>query len=204
MRAFDLKLIPRFKALLFDLDGTLIDSMPAHNLAWQKALLKHQVQISHTELLLLAGVPNLKTAEIFIERYQIGFVSPQEIVRDKETFYEESLEQLRPIEVVAGIANTYAGMVPMGIVSGSTRAAISRSLNQLGFTKLFSCVVSCEDTLQGKPFPDPYQRASELLGIPPSQCLVFEDGAAGIQSARAAEMTVVLVKENQLFWDEEK
>lgn len=202
LKPFILSTIEDYDALLFDLDGTLIDSMPTHNRAWQMALAKRGVQISIAELLRLAGVPNLKTAEIFRDRYSLSD-SAETIVEDKESLFTASLDSLRPLKAVADIAQTFYQKIPLAIVSGSTRLGITRTLEAVGLPALFNCVVSCEDTPQGKPHPAPYLLAAELLKVRPQNCLVFEDGAAGIQSARSANMSVVLVEEGQLFhWED--
>ncbi len=194
-------LIMNYSALLFDLDGTLVDSMPAHNRAWQKALKSHGVDIADEELYKLAGTPNLKTAEIFVERFRLE-VSPQVVVNKKESIFEMSLPLLEKVPVVAAIAQTFHKKVPLGIVSGSTRDRIQQTLSATGLGALFQCIVSCDDTKRGKPFPDPYELGAKLLGVSSNKCLVFEDGEAGIQAALSAQMDVVYVKFGNLyFWE---
>lgn len=186
-------------ALLFDLDGTIVDSMPSHNRAWQKTLSDLGVSISEEELYRLAGIPNLVTAQMFVDRYNLN-VSAEDLVTTKELLFENSMELLQPVEAVAEIIRTYDGKLPMAVVSGSTRSRIIESLAAVGLSSMFKAVVSCEDTERGKPFPDPYLKAATLLEIAPQRCVVFEDGDAGIQSAESALMRVVKVSSGQLLF----
>lgn len=198
MKPFNTELISNYSALLFDLDGTLVDSMPAHNRAWQSALEPHGVDITEAELYKLAGTPNFQTAELFINRFQLD-VSPEVIVNQKEAFFEVSLVALQIVPVVVEIARHFHRKIPLGIVSGSSKSRIGDSLAATGLGGIFDCIVSSDDTERGKPFPDPYELGARLLKVPPKQCLVFEDGDAGIQAARSAQMDIVYVKDGCLF-----
>jgi HAD superfamily hydrolase (TIGR01509 family) len=198
MIPFDLNLITNFRALVFDLDGTLVDSMPAHNRAWQQVLSDCGALVTEQELYQLAGTPNMATAKIFIERFQLT-ATPEDIVTEKESLFEKSLGSLRVIPSVAAIAEQFYSEKPLAIVSGSTRSRITETLAATGLSHLFQRIVSCEDTPEGKPHPAPFLLGAKLLKAPPHECLVFEDGEAGIIGAIAAQMSVVYVKQGQLF-----
>jgi beta-phosphoglucomutase-like phosphatase (HAD superfamily) len=202
MKPYRTDLILNYSALLFDLDGTLVDSMPAHNKAWQTALRLYGVDITEEELYKLAGTPNFKTAEIFIERFQLN-IPPEVVVTEKESIFEMSVPLLKMVPVVAEIAQMFHKKIPLGIVSGSSNSRIQQSLTATGLETLFKCIVSCDDTERGKPYPDPYELGAKLLGVSSDQCLVFEDGEAGIQAALSAKMDVVYVKSGSIyFWED--
>ena len=198
MKPFEYGMIHNYGALLFDLDGTLVDSMPAHNQAWIQVLKKYGVDISEDILYKMAGIPNFRTAEIFIADYSID-VQPEQIVEQKEDLFVKSFKDLQKIPAVAALAEKFYKILPLGIVSGSSRARIIESLEITNLTHLFNCIVSSDDTERGKPFPEPYELAARLLGVDSKTCLVFEDGAAGIEAALSAKMNVVYVKDGYLY-----
>ncbi|MEY4615730.1 MAG: hypothetical protein RJB66_690 [Pseudomonadota bacterium] len=202
-KVFDSKVIKDFDALLFDMDGTLIDSMPAHNRAWQMALAEFGVTVSNDELLELAGTPNKRTAEIFIDRYSI-LSTAETIVRAKEELFERAINNIDLIQSVATIAQSFFNQKALGLVSGSDRQSIHRNLRLFQLEHLFSCIVSSGDTVLGKPSPDPYLLAAQLLKVEPHRCLVFEDGHAGILSAKQAGMNVILIENGLLYHWESK
>lgn len=199
MTPFDPVDIKNFDALLFDLDGTLVDSMPSHNKAWQTVFADLGHSITEEELYSLAGTPNLQTAEIFIDRFGLD-IKATDVIEKKEGLFEKTLTRLQRINVVSNIAEAFYGSTPMGVVSGSSRERVIASLNATKLASLFNCIVSCDDTERAKPFPDPFLKAASLLQVNAERCLVFEDGAAGIEAATQAKMNIVYVKNPNLFW----
>jgi HAD superfamily hydrolase (TIGR01509 family) len=172
--------------------------MPAHNQAWQQSLKNYQAVVTETELFELAGIPNHQTAEIFIRKFGLP-TTPEELVTAKENFFTESLPRLQRLESVTSLVVEFHGRMPLGVVSGSPLERIHQSLKATSLESYFQCLVSCDDTARGKPFADPYLLGAQRLGVLPEHCLVFEDGNAGIESARAAGMKVICVKNGGLF-----
>jgi HAD superfamily hydrolase (TIGR01509 family) len=185
-----------FAAYLFDLDGTLIDSMPVHLRAWERAL--QQVGLSvpfDVEFFYsLGGTPTFQSAEIFRDHYGLAFDAAQ-LVIDKEHMYLELLSEVTLIEPVVAIARRVAATHPVAIVTGGGPEIAYPALDGTGLRSLFPVVVTPEDVApgRGKPHPDMFLLAAERLGVPASQCLVFEDAMPGVVAARAAGMQVVLV-----------
>lgn len=184
--------LEQFDALLFDLDGTLADSMGLHNRAWIQTLgdLGH----SMTEEILneYTGIPNAKTVEIFNQRFGWS-LDAKTVAQAKESRFFMDFDQMPAIEPVVSIAKAYHKKKPLAVVSGGSRNVVHRILGNLNIEALFQAIVCAEDTFHGKPSPDPFLRAADLLQIEPKKCLVFEDGAAGIQGAQACGMGVVRV-----------
>lgn len=195
---FRIETLAPYKALLFDFDGTIVDSMPAHNQAWLKALAAQGVTLDLQELNDLAGVPNLQTAEIFIQRYKLE-TSAKDLASAKESQFEKSLPSLQEITPVTEIIRNHSQNKRMAIVSGSPRHRIEEGLNYFKLHPYFLTLISSDDAIPGKPHPAPFLLASQKLGVAPEHCLVFEDGLAGIESARAAQMTVVHIRNGGLF-----
>ena len=182
-----------FAGLIFDLDGTLINSMPLHNKAWITVLQKQGYQLDESFLNELAGVPSIKTAEIMIRRF--GWkLDAVDIVREKEAYYFSNINLVEPFSEILQIVNDNFRLKPMAIVTGGQRVDVSKVLKTLDLEKLFNVVVCADDTANGKPSPEPFLLAAKKLKVPPENCLVFEDGKAGILGAKNAGMKTIRVK----------
>jgi HAD superfamily hydrolase (TIGR01509 family) len=181
-----------FKAYLFDCDGTVADSMPPHYIAWKRALDEYGATFTEEQFYGSGGVPS----ELIIERLnreQGLHMVPAMVAERKEEFYYELLPTLKAVpEVLEHVLEGY-GRIPMAIVSGSTRESVVASLSALGLLDKFDTLVCAGDYVHGKPNPEPFLMAAERLGIPPQNCLVFEDAEPGIQAATAAGMAWVRV-----------
>jgi HAD superfamily hydrolase (TIGR01509 family) len=181
-----------FKAYLFDLDGTIADSMPAHFIAWTDALKAHGGAMSEQLFYELGGVPPLKVVKLLNERF--GYtMDPEAVVGDKEAQYLLGVENIKPIASVLAHITAQYGKIPLAVVSGSPRENIVKTLTALGILDKFQVLVGAEDYTKGKPDPEPFLTAAKQLGIEPKDCLVFEDADAGIASAKAAGMCWVRV-----------
>lgn len=198
MKSFNVDIVHNYSALLFDLDGTLIDSMPAHNQAWINAFKLFNAVITEEALYKLAGTPNLKTAEIFINQHQVS-ATPHEVVKTKESFFEKHLHSIQKIPSTTELVYQFHQKIPLAIVSGGNKPRVLKSLESADLIKYFNVIITCEDTPRGKPFPDPFLLGAKLLNVDPKKCLVFEDGDAGIQSAQQAQMPLVHVINGQLY-----
>ena len=181
-----------FSAYLFDLDGTIADSMPLHFRSWTQAVEEYGGRFPEAMFYELGGVPLPRTVEILNER--LGYaMPPQQVARRKELLYFEMLPELRPVAAVKAVIESARGRVKFAVVSGSPRESIVRTLETLGMIDEFPVIVGAEDYLHGKPDPEPFLTAAKLLGVAPAECLVFEDADAGIASAEAAGMKWVRI-----------
>ncbi|MDB6152183.1 MAG: yqaB 1 [Chthoniobacteraceae bacterium] len=181
-----------FAAYIFDCDGTLADTMPTHYQAWRTALGEHAESFPEAMFYELGGVPTARIVEIINERH--GFNLPvDETVNRKEEIFLELSPEVAAIEPVVGIAKSLAGKKPMAVASGGHRRIVLSTLRALGLVDLFDAIITAEDYARGKPAPDPFLEAAFRLGVPPEQCLVFEDTKTGISAAVAAGMQYVLV-----------
>jgi len=186
--------LPRgaFRAYLFDCDGTVVDSMPLHYIAWTRALGEWGATFDEKLFYAWGGKPPL---EIIAGLNQMqGLNMPAAAVaQQKENFYFELVPQLKPVPEVLEVIEAEHGRVPFAVVSGSTRESIIKSLTTVRLLDRFDVIVGYEDYKRGKPAPDAYLTAAERIGIAPKDCLVFEDTALGIESATAAGMASVRV-----------
>ncbi|MGW5561215.1 HAD family hydrolase [Micromonospora sp. NPDC003944] len=185
-----------FAAYLFDCDGTIVDSMPLHYLAWQRALQEWGCEFPEDLFYAWGGRP---TADIIVAlNEQQGLAMPvAAVVERREGYYQELLPQLAAVpEVLAHIHDAHR-RVPFAVVSGSTRASVTASLDALGLLDRFDVLVCADDYTRAKPDPEAFLLAAEQLGVPPESCLVFEDTDLGIQAATAAGMASVRVPQQR-------
>jgi beta-phosphoglucomutase family hydrolase len=184
----------RFAGYIFDLDGTLIDTMPLHYRAWDAAMRAVGLQAPLDEELFysLGGVPTRRVAELIAAHYGLT-IDPHAVFDHKESLFKEVQKDAKLIEPVVEIARRVALTHPVAIASGGPRDIVHRSLELAGLASLFRIVVTPEDVTTGKPAPDMFLLAAKKMNVPPAECLVFEDAEPGMRAADAAGMKWVRV-----------
>lgn len=183
-----------FAGYIFDLDGTLVDTMPLHYRAWDAAMRNAGLTCALDEDLFysLGGVPTRRVAELIAEHYHLT-IDPLAVFHHKESLFTELQADAKLIEPVAEFARRVARAHPVAIASGGPREVVRRSLELAGLASLFSAVVTADDVVHGKPSPDTFLLAAKQMGVPPERCLVFEDAEPGMRAADAAGMQWVRV-----------
>jgi HAD superfamily hydrolase (TIGR01509 family) len=181
-----------FLAYLFDCDGTIVDSMPLHYIAWKQALGEWGCTLDEDLFYSWGGKPPV---EIIAALNQLRDLKmPIETVAErKESLYFSLLPQLKPIPEVLEQIVAQHGQIPFAVVSGSTHESIVKSLTAVGLLDRFPILVGSEDYAHSKPAPDAFLTAAARLGVAPKDCLVFEDTDMGIQAATAAGMASVRI-----------
>lgn len=183
-----------YQAVIFDCDGTLVDSMPAHFEAWCEALALHgaagvfKEDVFHA----MGGRP---TQDIVVEiNAEYGLkLDPEAVSAAKREAFLNRLGEVTLIDEVADFARKLRGRMPLAVASGGSRRVVEKTLAQLGISDWFDEVVTADDVVNGKPHPEIFLTAADRLGVPPADCLVIEDAPPGIISARRAGMQVVAV-----------
>ena len=185
---------PHVRGLVFDCDGTIADTMPAHYRAWVEALGEFGVEFPEAMFYEMGGIPTGRIVEILNERH--GHAMPvEETAMRKERLFERLIPQVMPIDPVVDVIREYDGKLPMAVATGGMRHICHRTLGVLGLLDKFKAVVTAEDVRHGKPAPDIFLEAARRLGVEPTQCLAFEDANLGIESATTAGMAVIDVRE---------
>lgn len=185
---------PKFSAVIFDMDGVIIDSEPRHERAFLDVFAQmgygqtHGVEFEH-----YIGRSDRAVWVDFIAKHNPKWTL-DELTAWKQNHVLEILRRDQPIfdglpELVAKVAPRYR----LAVASGSVHPVIDEVLAMKSLRQFFPVVVSVQDVAKGKPAPDIFLRAAELLGVEPMFCCVIEDSAAGVTAARAAGMTAIAI-----------
>ena len=180
-------------AVLFDMDGVLIDSQPLHYLGDQQTLAAYGVSASLEEMVPYAGTTNQHRFGLFRERYRLDAPIDEMIARREEIMIrlvrESSEGPVRGIPELLGLLRK-AG-IPMAVASSSSYPFIYAVLDKLALRDYFDLIFSGEHVPKGKPAPDVFLETAARLGIPPEECLVVEDSANGVLAAVRAGMRCI-------------
>lgn len=184
-----------YDAVIFDCDGTLVDSMPAHFEAWCEAMTLHGAKgvMKEDVFYAMGGRP---TKDIVVElNAEYGLkLDPMSVALSKREAFLKKLKTLTLIEEVADFARSLsARRIPMAIATGGSRHVIEKTLQAVGVSDWFDEVVTADEVPIGKPAPDIFLYAAKMLGVAPERCLALEDAPAGIMAAQCAGMAVVAV-----------
>ncbi|HTA30035.1 MAG TPA: HAD-IA family hydrolase [Candidatus Cybelea sp.] len=181
------------KALIFDCDGTLADTMPLHWRAWEMVTRRYGLDFPQDRFYQLGGVPAREILQM-LSAEQNHPLDPIAVAKEKEAAYIPFLPEVYAIEPVARIARENAGKLPMAVASGGIREHVNKVLEHVGLRALFQAVVTSEDVQRQKPAPDIFLEAARRLGVPPQFCRAYEDTDLGLRAIRAAGMDAVDVR----------
>lgn len=183
-----------FAGYIFDCDGTLVDTMPLHYRAWDRAMQQAGLKGTLSEELFysLGGMPTRKVAAVFAKHYGIT-IDVDYVFHHKEELFLEMQAEMKVIKPVVDFARKLHGRSPMSVASGGPKPVVTKTLELMRIADLFPVVVTPEDVAHGKPAPDMFLLAAQRMGVAPERCLVFEDAEPGFQAAVAAGMQYVRV-----------
>lgn len=184
-----------FDALIFDLDGTLVDSAPAHFRAYNDALAPFGIALDWDWYLAHLGLASgpLKQA------YEAAFgreipLAPADFAERQVTGFLRNLHLVREKSLVADVARQWCASLPLAVASSGNRVEVVSTLQQVGLLQLFQVVVTSDHVTRLKPSPDIFLEASRRLNVLPARCLVFEDSDQGLAAAAAAKMRAIDVR----------
>ena len=191
-----------FSALIFDCDGTLVDTAPAHYYAITEALKVQGHSMDRDWYMARAGL----TPDALLDAQEAAVAAAGKIAPlDRATVFatyndhfRAGLPLLREVEAVASLAREWRGKVPMSVASNGRLANVKASLEATGLLPLFPLIVSADDVSRGKPAPDVFLEAARRMGVAAAECVVLEDSDEGLRAARAAGMRAVDVRTGAL------
>ncbi|RIK81739.1 MAG: HAD family hydrolase [Planctomycetota bacterium] len=180
-------------ALIFDLDGTLADTMPAHFIAWTASLAKHGLELSEDRFYELGGWPTKKIVKLLADERGMS-LDVDAFAALKEAEFLRAIGEVGPVPPVMAVARRERGRMPMAVATSAVREVADRILRQIDAVDLFDVVVTAEDVPRHKPEPDVFLEAARRLRVSPAECCVYEDSDPGIEAARRAGMSWVDVR----------
>jgi len=185
---------PKAKGLIFDLDGTVANTMQNHFSAWRNAVLPHGIDFTAALFKSLTGMPRTATILKLNELYGTT-MNPLEVGNVKAAHFKTLVNETKEITVVADVIRKYYNVLPMSIGTGSTRNGARKTLEVIGMDDIFDIVITADDIKNPKPHPETFLTCANLMEVDPKDCIVFEDGILGMQAAETAEMRVVDVND---------
>lgn len=185
----------KLSAVIFDFDGTLVDTMPIHYRAYREVFADYGVELTLEHFLTVTGGKASETIPRMAGR-PLDPATVAEIHRRKKLrvgalFASEDIVRLRTSMLLEALR----GRVPLALASAGSREGIELVLNRLNWRSAFSVLVTGEDVANGKPAPDAFLVAARSLEVPAAECLVFEDTDAGVAAAQAAGMSWIDVRQ---------
>ncbi len=185
---------PLAKGLIFDIDGTICDTMPVHFIAWRETAAEQGIDFTPELFVEVTGIPAFQTSQYLKAKFNLDF-DELAFTLLKEKRYEQNMHKAKPIEPVVKIIREFKGKLPMACGTGGSQYLAWKTLEIAGVKDCFEHVVAAEDVVNHKPFPDTFLKAAELIGVQPSDCEVYEDGQLGLDAAERAGMMWVDVTE---------
>ncbi|WP_438862529.1 HAD family hydrolase [Neptunicella sp.] len=189
--------LSKYQGIVFDMDGTLIDSMGSHLRAWQQTCETFNYPFDVDYMHGLGGIPTRKTVEILNDKYQKEH-DPDEVALHKRDFWLAMGESPVIIEETVNVLKHYQGKLKMGIGTGAERPHAEQMLQDTGLLSMVETLVTATDVTHGKPHPETFLTVARNMGIEPQHCVVFEDTQIGFEAATRAGMDCILVQNGQI------
>jgi beta-phosphoglucomutase len=181
------------KGILFDFDGVAVKSMEQHYEAWSKALAEKGASIDREDFYMLEGQGVKEISNAIGRKFNLDQKDTDELGGRKSFYYKQIMKlEFYPyfFELLKVLKQK---KLKMGVVTGGARHRV-KAVVENHFSDYFECLITVDDVERGKPFPDPFLKGAELLGLKPDECIVVENAPKGIEAAVKAGMTVIAVK----------
>jgi HAD superfamily hydrolase (TIGR01509 family) len=183
------------KAVVFDLDGLLIDTEPIFAEASRRMLARRQLSFEPAVIQAMMGMPALRALALFREHHRLP-ESVEELMKESSAVFYEVLGQ-EPASLMPGVLPLIDHLeqtgIPKAIATSSSRRYVKYILAPHGIAERFGFVLTCDDVRKGKPAPEIYEKAAERLAVPADQILVLEDSVNGLRAAKAAGARCIVV-----------
>jgi HAD superfamily hydrolase (TIGR01549 family) len=184
-----------FAALIFDCDGTLVDTAPAHLRALQKALEPLKLTMTPEWYYPRGGLTPDALLDEYDEQIPGAPLSRQGVFERYNVAFQSEVQSIEEITIIAEVARRWYGRVPMSVASNGRRSNVEATLTVTKLLPLFDYIVAAEDVEHGKPEPDVFLEAARRMKVEPAACVVFEDSNEGLEAARRAGMRGIDIRE---------
>lgn len=191
--------INEYDGLIFDMDGTVIDTMPSHAKAWEMVGQHFGYPFDGNLLYEMGGAPVKDIALEMMKRHAMPLDKLDDVIALKREYGKQLIMKHATLLPAADVVRHFYNKKPLALGTGSYRPIAQILLDKFDFEKYFSAIVTAEDIQHHKPAPDTFLRCAELIQVKPQRCLVFEDGDLGIQAGLNAGMDVFDVRVNKLL-----
>lgn len=185
---------PQAEALIFDLDGTLSDSLPVHIATWHKVCAHYNCTFNEKIIEEMTGMPTISFAERIIAENKLEGADANEMVKMKQETFWDHAYLLKEHKPVVDLMKKYYGQIPLAVGTGASRRSAEVQLEQLGLTRYFDAIVTADDVVKHKPEPETFLKCAELMGVEAEKCEVLEDGVLGMEAAKTAGMFLIDVR----------
>ncbi|ABG39322.1 beta-phosphoglucomutase family hydrolase [Paraglaciecola sp. T6c] len=184
--------LSRYKGIVFDMDGTLIDSMGSHAVAWQQTCERFGYPYDAQYIHDLGGVPTRQIAQLLNKKHGMDH-NLDEVAEVKRQAWLALDENLTVIQDTFDVMQRYKGILKMGVGTGSERENAIRMLTETGLLERVETVVTASDVTHGKPHGETFLTVAKNMGLNADECVVFEDTEIGRQAAQHAGMDCIMV-----------
>ena len=182
------------EGLIFDCDGTIVDTMPIHYAAWCSTTAEHGLEFSEERFYALGGVSPFEVLRKLSEEQGVN-IDSDAVTFQKEAKYMELIGDAAEIPEVMQVVRESHGNLPMAIASGGTHETVEGILQHCGIRHYFDAIVTSQDVENPKPAPDTFLEAARRINVAPEKCRAYEDADMGIKAIVAAGMEPVDVRD---------
>jgi HAD superfamily hydrolase (TIGR01509 family) len=187
-------IVPEYiKGLIFDCDGTLVDSMPTHMKAWEHAITYFNAPWNYDFVYERKGQTTIGIVDDYNRYFGTNLIGDQ-VSMVKQEYFRKINNDTQPIKEVVDVVYRYKNILPMAVASGGSRENVTAQLKAAGLIEFFPIILTGDDPVKTKPAPDIFLEAARRMNIPPHLCQVFEDGDLGLEGAEKAGMLTTDVR----------